>query len=156
MIQDTFNVFQNPVDSMRVAAQDITSESVTHMLNWEESLQAVWNLVHLGYVALVCVTYYIVVTRVQAIKTNSKAKRNLLMLILTVAWGIINHFWLDTPFLKLLTTAMFINFCYENIFKWGFLALEKLGWTPLPEWHVEELRVEKQGDIDRAEQVKKE
>lgn len=155
MIQDSFNVFQNPVDSMRVAAQDITSERVTNMLDLTESISALWNLVHIEYIAFVCVTYYIFVTRVQGLKTNTAGRRNLLMLVITAAYGVGEHFLRDASPLSLFVTALFVNASYEYIFKWIFRALEKFGWTPLPGWHVEEIRVEKQGDIDRAEQVKK-
>lgn len=153
--QDSFTVFQNPVDSTRVAAQDITSEKVTNLLDLTESLGALWNLVHIEYIAFVCVTYYIFVTRVQAIKTNSGARRNLLMLILTMAYGVGEYYLRGASPLSLFVTALFVNASYEYIFKWIFRALEKFGWTPLPGWHVEEIRAEKAQDVVRAESVKK-
>lgn len=153
--QDSFTVFQNPVDSTRVAAQDITSEKVTNLLDLTESLGALWNLVHIEYIAFVCVTYYIFVTRVQAIRTNSAGRRNMLMLILTVAYGLLEHYWRDASPLSLFVTALFVNASYEYIFKWIFRALEKFGWTPLPGWHVEEIRAEKAKDVVRAESVQK-
>lgn len=155
MQQDSFTVFQNPVDSTRVSAQDITSEKVTNLLDIQESLGALWNLVHIEYIAFVCITYYIFVTRVQGMKTNTPARRNILMLFLTAAYGCGEYFLRGASPLSLFVTALFVNASYEYIFKWIFRALEKFGWTPLPGWHVEEIRVEKQNDITRAEQVKK-
>lgn len=139
---------------MRVAAQDITSESVTGLLDFWESVSALWNLVHLEYIAFVCVSYYIIVTRVQFIRTNSTGRRNFLMLLLTVAWGIAQYYWRGTPVLNVIATGMFVNFCYEHIFKWAFRGLERIGWTPLPAWHVLEIQEEKRKDIARAESVK--
>lgn len=153
--QDSFTVFENPVDSLRVSAQDVTSERVTSLLNWEESLQALWNMVHLEYIAFVCVTYYIVVTRVRGIKTNSAGRRNFIMFALTVIYGVGEYLWLEAAILSLFVTALFVNASYEYIFKWAFRLLEKFGWTPLPEWHVQEIKEEKQADIARAELVQK-
>src|SRR5688572_15138635 len=153
--QDSFTVFQNPVDSTRVAAQDITSDKVTNLLDITESLGALWNLVHIEYIAFVCVTYYIFVTRIQAIRTNSTGRRNLLMLILTAVYGFLEYYWRDASPLSLFVTALFVNASYEYIFKWIFRALEKFGWTPLPGWHVEEIRAEKARDVVRAESVQK-
>jgi hypothetical protein len=153
--QDSFTVFENPVDSVRVSAENITSEQVTNLLNWRESLQALWNLVHLEYIVFVLVTYYIVVTRVQFIKTNSTGRRNLIMLILTVVWGIAEHFWRGNAILNIIVTGLLVQFCWEFLFKWAFRGLEKIGWTPLPAWHVEEIRAEKQRDVVRAESVQK-
>src|SRR5688572_13793511 len=151
MIQDTINVFPNPVDSVRVAAQDVTSEQITNLLDFNESMSALWNLIHLEYIFFVCVSYYILVTRVQGIKTNSVGRRNLLLFSLTVIWGLLGYFWRCTPALNLLVTGLCVNAFYEFIFKGIFKALERFGITPLPGWHVEEIRVEKQSDIDRAE-----
>lgn len=154
MSQDSIQVFENPVESVQVAAEDVTSEEITSLLNWEESFYALWNLVHIEYIIFVCVFYYIIVTRVQAIRTNTVSRRNYLMLGLTIVGGLIGYFWKQIPPLNLLSTGAFINFCYEHIFKWGFKALEKFGWTPLPAWHVEEIKQEKLSDINRAEEVK--
>jgi hypothetical protein len=156
MSQDSISVFQNPVDSTRVAAQDITSEQVTNLLDWQESLGALWNLIHLEYIFFICVSYYIVVTRVKGIKTNSAGRRNLLIAILTILWGLIGYLWRSTPVLNLLVTGVCVNAFYEFIFKGAFKALERFGITPLPGWHVEEIKQEKQADIARAESVKKE
>jgi hypothetical protein len=154
MTQDSINVFQNPVDSVRVAAQDVTSEQITNLLDFNESMGALWNLIHLEYIFFVCVSYYILVTRVKGIKTNSVGRRNLLLFSLTVIWGLLGYFWRGTPALNLLVTGLCVNAFYEFIFKGIFKALERFGITPLPGWHVEEIRVEKQSDIDRAEKVK--
>jgi hypothetical protein len=154
-MNDSIDVFENPVDSLRVAAQDVTSNEVTQMLNLTESLQALWNLVHIEYIAFVCVTYYIFVTRVQGIRTNTAGKRNLLMLILTIAYGFGENLLRGASSLSLFVTALFVNASYEYIFKWIFRALEKFGWTPLPGWHVEEIKLEKSKDIARAELVQK-
>lgn len=153
--QDSFTVFQNPVDSVRVAAQDITSEKVTSLLDMTESITALWNLVIIEYIAFVLVSYYIVITRVQFIKTNSAARRNATMLALTAIWGFVEYYWRDNPILDVLVTALLVNASWEYLFKWAFRALEKFGWTPLPAWHVEEIKAEKQKDIVRAETVKK-
>jgi len=153
--QDTFTVFQNPVDSVRVAAQDITSQQVASQLDLWESLMALWNLVHPEYLAFVCVAYYIFVTRVQFIRTNTQGRRNLLMLVLTTIVGLIEWYFRSASPLSLFVTAGFINAAREYIFKWLFMGLEKLGWTPLPEWHVQEIKEEKQKDIVRAESVQK-
>lgn len=149
--QDSFSIFQNPVDSTRVAAQDITSEQVTNLLNFDESLGALWNLIHLEYIFFVIITYYIIVTRVRVIKTNSAGRRNLLLFTLTLIWGLIGYFWRGIPALNLLVTGLCVNAFYEFIFKGVFKALEKFGITPLPEWHVDEIRVEKKADIVTAE-----
>jgi len=154
-MNDSIDVFENPVDSLRVAAQDVTSSEVTKMLDVTESLQALWNLVHIEYIAFVCVTYYIFVTRVQGIRTNTAGKRNLLMLILTIAYGFGENLLRGASSLSLFVTALFVNASYEYIFKWIFRALEKFGWTPLPGWHVEEIKLEKNKDIARAELVQK-
>lgn len=154
-MNDSIDVFETPVDSIRVAAEDITSNEVTQTLDLTESLQALWNLVHVEYIAFVCVAFYIVVTRVRPIKTNSKGRRNILMLILTAAFGLLEYFWRGASALSLFTTALMVNASQEYIFMWIFKALEKFGWTPLPEWHVEEIREEKQKDIAKAEAVKK-
>lgn len=154
-MKDSLNVFQNPVDSVRVAAQDVTSEQVTNLLDFSESLNALWNLIHLEYIFFVCVTYYIVVTRVQGLKTNTVGRRNLLLFSLTVIWGFVAYFWRHTPALNLLVTGFCVNAFYEFIFKGIFKALERFGVTPLPGWHVEEIRQEKQGDITRAENTQK-
>ena len=153
-MNDSIDVFQNPVDSLRVAAQDVTSNEVTKLLDVNESLQALWNLVHIEYIAFVCVTYYIFVTRIQGLKTNTAGRRNLLMLILTVAYGIGENLLRDASSLSLFVSALFVNASYEYIFKWIFRLLEKFGWTPLPGWHVEEIKEEKQKDIARAESLK--
>ena len=153
-MQDSIEVFETPVDSVRVAAEDVTSEKITNLLNFGESFQALWNLIHLEYIFFVCVTYYIFVTRVRAIKTNTVGRPNILLFTLTVFWGFVGYFWRDIPLLNLLTTGLCVTAFYEFIFKKIFKALERFGITPLPGWHVEEIRVEKQGDIDRAEQVK--
>lgn len=152
--QDSINVFQNPVDSVRVSAQDVTSEKITNLLDFTESLQALWNLIHLEYIFFVCVSYYIFVTRVRGVRTNTVGKRNLLLFILTVVWGFIGYFWRGTPVLNLLVTGLCVNAFYEFIFKGIFKALERFGITPLPEWHVQEIKEEKQNDIQRAEQSK--
>jgi hypothetical protein len=154
MKQDTLNVFQNPVDSVRVAAEDVTSEKITSLLDFQESLYALWNLAVPEYIAFVCVSYYVIVTRVQVIKTNSVGRRNLLMLILTVVWGIAGYYWREKAVLNLLATGLFVNAAYEYIFKGIFKTLERVGFTPLPGWHVEEIREEKEKDIIRAEQNK--
>ncbi len=153
--QDSFTVFQNPVDSVRVSAQDVTSEKVTNLLDLTESLGALWNLVHIEYIAFVCVLYYIFVTRVQGLKTNTAGRRNLLMLVLTGLCGLGEYFLRAASPLSLFVTALLVNAAYEYIFKWIFRMLERFGWTPLPGWHVEEIKVEKQNDIARAEQVQK-
>ncbi len=153
-MNDSIDVFQNPVDSLRVAAQDVTSNEVTKMLDLTESLQALLNLVHIEYIAFVCVTYYIFVTRIQGLKTNTAGRRNLLMLILTIAYGIGENLLRGASSLSLFVSALFVNASYEYIFKWIFRALEKFGWAPLPGWHVEEIKEEKQKDIVRAEQSK--
>lgn len=153
MAQDSIDVFQNPVDSLRVAVQDITSEKVANQLDLWESLNALWNLVHPEYLAFVCLAYYIFVTRIQFIRTNSKGRRNILMLILTVIVGLLEFYWREASPLSLFVTAGFMNAAREYIFKWLFIGLEKLGWTPLPEWHVEEMMEEKLKDIARIEQI---
>jgi len=152
--QDSFTVFQNPVDSVRISAQDITSEKVTGLLDFQESLQALWNLVHVEYIAFVLVSYYILVTRVQFIKTNSTGRRNFIMIALTFVWGLAEYFLRCNGVLSLLVTGLFVNASWEYIFKYIFRALERFGWTPLPGWHVEEIKQEKQNDITRAEKVK--
>jgi hypothetical protein len=154
-MQDSIDVFENPVDSVRVAVQDITSQQVTNKLDLWESLVAFWNLVHPEYLAFVCLAYYIFVTRVQFIKTNTKGRRNLLMLVLTSLVGFVQFYWREASPLSLFVTAGFVNAAREYIFKWIFMGLEKIGWTPLPEWYVEDIREEKMKDIARAEQVKK-
>lgn len=154
-MQDSIDVFETPVDSLRVAAQDITSEQVTNKLDLWESLQALWNLVHPEYLAFVCAAFYIFVTRVQFIRTNSQGRRNALMIILTIVVGFVEYYWRAASPLSLFVTAGFMNAAREYIFKWLFMGLEKLGWTPLPAWHVEEIKAEKQRDIHRAETVKK-
>ena len=152
---DSITVFPNPVESVTVAAQDITSEKVTNLLDLTESLGALWNLVHIEYIAFVCVTYYIFVTRVQGLRTNTAARRNILMLALTAVDGFLEFYWRGASPLSLFVTALFVNASYEYIFKWIFRALEKFGWTPLPGWHVEEIRAEKAQDVVRAESVQK-
>jgi hypothetical protein len=154
-MNDSIDVFQNPVDSVRVAAQDVTSNEVTQMLNFTESLQALWNLVHLEYIFFVCVTYYIVVTRIPVIKTNSIWRRNLVMFLSTVVWGIVAYYWRHIAVLNILVTGLCVNAFYEFILKGAFRALEKFGITPLPGWHVEEIKEEKQKDIARAESVER-
>jgi hypothetical protein len=153
--QDSINVFQNPVDSVRVAAQDVTSEKITNLLDFTESMGALWNLVHVEYIFFICVSYYIVVTRVKGVRTNSVGRRNLLLFFLTIVWGLVGYLWRGTPILNLLVTGLCVNAFYEFIFKSVFKTLERFGITPLPGWHVEEIRTEKQNDINKAEQVKK-
>lgn len=152
MSQDTINVFQNPVDSVRVAVEDVTSNQITQMMDFTESLVALWNLVEPVYIILVCVIYYVIVTRVQFIKTNTVGRRNALMLIVTIVAGVVAHFWHSVPSFDLLVSGLFVNFCYEHLFKRGFKVLERFGFTPLPQWHIEEIRKEKENDIKRAEQ----
>lgn len=154
-MNDSIDVFPNPIDSVRVAAQDVTSEQVTNLLNFNESIGALWNLIHLEYIFFVCVTYYIVVTRVQVLKTNTFWKRNLLLFVLTVIWGFVGHLWRNIPVLNLLVTGFCVNAFYEFIFKGIFKALERFGVTPLPGWHVEEIKQEKQADIERAETLQR-
>jgi K+-sensing histidine kinase KdpD len=155
MNQDSITVFQNPVDSTRVAAQDVTSEKVLNLLDYTEQLNALWQVMHLEYIALVCVSYYIIVTRVQFIKTNSLGRRNVIMFVLTVVWGAVIHYWREAAFYSVVCNALFVNAAYEYIFKRIFRVLERFGWAPLPGWHVEEIKQEKQADIDRAESLKK-
>jgi hypothetical protein len=152
---DSFTVFETPVDSVRVAAQDVTSSPITSLLNLSESLEALWNLIHLEYIFFVCVSYYIVVTRIPWLKTNTFGRRNLTLFILTVLWGLIGHLWRGTPTLNLLVTGLCVNAFYEFIFKGAFRLLERWGITPLPGWQVEEIRKEKEGDIARAQSVQK-
>lgn len=154
-MNDSLQIFQNPVDSVRVAAQDVTSEEVTNLLDFQESLNALWHLVHIEYIFFVCVSYYVIVTRIQKLKTNTVGRRNLLLFSLTVIWGIVGYFWRHTPVLNLLVTGFCVNAFYEFIFKGIFKALERFGITPLPGWHVEEIKQEKQADIARAENVQR-
>ena len=153
-MNDSIDVFQNPVDSVRVAAQDVTSNEITQMLDVTESLQALWNLVHPEFIAFVCVSFYIIVTRVQAIRTNSSGRRNFIMFALTLVYGFGEYYLRGASALSLFVTALFINAAHEYIFKWIFRLLEKLGWTPLPAWHVEEIKQESEKNIARAETVK--
>lgn len=148
---DSIDVFQNPVDSVRVAAQDVTSDEITNMLNFTESLQALWNLVHLEYIFFVCVTYYIIVTRIPVIRTNKLWRRNMVMGITTIVWGIVGYYWRGIGVLNLLVTGLCVNAFQEFVFRAAFRGLERFGITPLPEWHVNEIREEKKEDIVRAE-----
>jgi hypothetical protein len=152
-MNDSIDVFPTPVDSLRVAVQDVTSSEVTNLMDFSESLNALWQLIHMEYIFFVCVTYYIVVTRVQVLKTNTFWKRNLLLFSLTVVWGIVAHLWREIPVLNILVTGFCVNAFYEFIFKGIFKALERFGITPLPGWHVEEIKQEKQADMARADAV---
>lgn len=161
MDQDSISVFKSSVDGVSahtqdvtVAAEDVTSERITNMLDFNESFHALWNLIHVEYIFFVVVSYYIFVTRVRAVRTHTIGRRNILLFCLTVIWGVIAHLWRETPVLKLLVTGLIVNASYEYIFKSIFKALERFGVTPLPGWHVEEIRTEKTNDIARAESVK--
>lgn len=150
-MQDSIDVFPTPVDSVRVAAQDVTSQQITKLLDLTDSLQALWNMIDPLYIFFVCVTYYIVVTRVSIIKTNSKDKRNALIAALIIIIGIVFHFWRGLTLLDSFVTGLSTMAFYEFIFKKIFSVFERVGLAPLPEWHVEELKVEKQNDIAQAQ-----
>jgi len=154
-MNDTINVFQNPVDSVRVAAQDVTSDQITNMLNVWESVVAFVHLFHLEYVALVCISYYVIVTRIPFIKTNAMWKRNVCMFLLIIGWGLFGYYYRGTPFLNILVTGLCTTAFYEFIFKGFFRLLERWGITPLPEWHSLEIKDEKMQDIKRAEDLTK-
>jgi hypothetical protein len=94
------------------------------------------------------------VTRIPGIKTNSAWKRNLLLFTLAVIWGYVELKFRDYPWLDVIATFSIINAAYEYLFKWFFRLLEKIGWAPLPGWYVEEIKVEKQNDINHAEKAK--
>lgn len=148
-MQDSISVFTFPVDSVRIATQDITSDKITNLLDFQDSLIALAHLINIEYIAFVCLSYYIIVTRVQIIKTNSKTRRNILIAILTVFWGTIGYYWRGVPILNLLVTALSVNAFWEFIFKGFFAVLERVG-LHLPAWYVEELTDEKHQDIARA------
>lgn len=154
-MNDSLNVFPTPVDSLRVAAQDITSEQVTQTLNLWESVQAMLHLLNFEFAVFVMLSYYIVVTRIPFIKTNSVGKRNLTIALLTIIWGLFEVFVRHVPWLNILVTGLSMNAFYEYAFKWFFtVVLAKLG-VKLPSAYVDEVQEEKRNDIAKLEEVRK-
>jgi len=151
---DTLNIFENPVDSIRVAVQNITTDEVTGLLNLGEAVVAFLRLLVPLYIILVCVSYYVAVKRIPGLKTNSVSRRNLLMLILTVAWGFIIHLWQEEPILDCLVTGLCVFAFYELIFKKLATSLEKTGFIKLPEWYIDEVQEEKRNDIAQIDKLK--
>lgn len=153
---DSFDVFPNPVDSIgRVAAQDITSESITKALRFGESIIAYGHLINIEYVIFVCVAYYIIVKRVPGLKTNSVNRRNILLFVLTIFFGFVGHVWRNVPILNCFVTGSLVFGFYEIIFKKMATLIEKTGLVKLPEWYIEEVQEEKLRDIEQLEAIKK-
>mgnify|MGYP003504963930 CR=1 FL=1 len=150
-MQDSLDVFENPVDTVgRIALQDITSEQVTSHLEWTESFIAFFKLLNPEYVLLVVIAYQVVVVRLPFIKTNSKVKRNIAMGVLIVLFGCFGYFYRNTPLLNVLVTGMCVFGFYEAVFKGVFWVLGQWFKIPLPKWYVDELEEEKLRDIAEA------
>lgn len=154
MQPDSIDVFPTPVDSFRVAAQDVTSQQITNLLDFTDSIVAFWNLINVEYVLFVCLTYYIVCKRVPFIKTNSVGRRNFLIFSLTIIYGAVGYLWRDAPLLNLFVTGASVNAFYEFILKGIFKILERWGILKLPDWYINEVQDEKLNDIDAVQKLK--
>lgn len=154
MQTDSFDVFATPIDSVRVAAQDITSHAVTEKLDFFESIWALRHLIEPLYILLVILLYYIVVKRIPGLKTNTPLKRNAAMFVISVIVGIFQVVLQKTPYLNVLVTGMGMFAFYELIFKGIFHVLEERFKLKLPDAYIDEVVEEKKADIAKVESLR--
>jgi hypothetical protein len=145
------------IDTVAVIAESLVNDEsgvVEEAIDKIGFVNAVWTVVKLinwFYIITVIVIYYIVSVRMPFIPTNAFWKRNLAIAILTLLVGYAAWKWFNVAWLDILVSAIAVNFAYEFFFKFVFKGLERIGWLPLPEWYVNELRIEKEKDIKHAE-----